>query len=71
MANVISDKITTKILITEAEFLTLVAQRAQQSGLIDYSPDSVVINPDSVPAVVEGDPDVPGYMLTFTGPRPA
>jgi len=72
MASTLSDKIVTEVAVTDAEFLTLLSQKAQDAGLINYVPDNVTVNPTSIPQPdVEGvpQPDLPGWRLTFTGPR--
>lgn len=71
MAETRSDKIRTVVAVTETEMKNLLAAQAQSAGFIDYTPDSVGINPTSL-QIDQGDGiviDEPGYEITFTGPR--
>lgn len=71
MAKTLSDQVVTEVEVTEAEFLALLSQKAQDAGLINYAPDTIEINRWSIASQVPNEPDQPGWKLTFTGPRPA
>jgi len=73
MPETVSNKITTVIKVTLQDMKSLIVQKAQQQGYIDYEPDEVRIDRINLDDEGPRDPDnpraTPGFLLTFTGPR--